>query len=264
MRFIYSVITKSNYELCSKLGSTMICNIQNTKFRESTNFIVPIGISENRVILISNVTDDNKTKIDLVCKNSKHTFAATKISFLKIPSDCEIKTKYFDISTKQKSLITNDDMNIETIQNFEIRSIANSSNSKTAWIVENMTRYADKEEFEKNNNMTTKALNQITINHEGIFDDIRTMKVSGISVTVVLSTSVLLVLMYMLKKRCKRNKKNEMKNVNVNVNLNPENAKHEKDDTITNDKQTTDDEIIVESIQTVDSDLINKQFSRKK
>jgi len=261
---IFSVLTRSNYELCSKLGTTMICNIRKTKFRESKNFVVPIGISDNRIILISNVTDDNQVKIDLECKNTKQIVMASKLSFMKIPSDCEIRTKYFDISTKQKSLIANDDNVIESIRNFEYRSLANFSSSKVAWVVENMTRFADKDEFEKNNNLTTKALNQITINHEGIYDDIRTLKVSGISVTVIIGITVLLALLIVLKKRCRSRRKDVRDDVNVNVTLNSDNAKHEKVNSIETEQHNDSDEITNENIPSENIEMINKQFSRKK
>jgi hypothetical protein len=212
------------------------------------------------VILLSNVTDDNRVKLDLECKNTKQIFMASKLSFLKIPSDCEIKSKYFDISTKQKSLIANDDNEIESVKNFEIRSLANFSSSKVAWVVENLTRYADKDEFDKNNNLTTKALNQITIIHEGIFDEIRTMKLSGTSITVISGLIVLLALLAMMRKRCKSKNRDRKEDVNVNVTLNSDNAK--QDPTIS-EQQNENVGVNIENENAEEIELINKQFSRK-
>ena len=53
----FMIMTKSNLELCSKLGSMRVCNNRKTKFREYTPYFVPLDIGHNRIVVLGNVTN---------------------------------------------------------------------------------------------------------------------------------------------------------------------------------------------------------------
>ncbi len=255
---IFAVMSQSNFETCSILGTTRICNIRKTKFKESRPFTVPIAISSNRLILISNVSIFDNYKLETECNDMKQTFSLDKFAFIKIPSNCEIKNKHFEVTMKHKNEFNQDDIEIEPIKILEYKKLANLSKTREGFIIENLTRYADKDEFEKNTNLTTLALNQINLNHEGISDDIKLIKAGGISGSAIIGClGLIMILIYVYKKF--RNSKNdtERKNVNLNVNVNTES-------TTNDDKEVKSnlDAIIVEN--EIDTDeLINKQFRKK-
>jgi len=56
---MYMIATKINLEFCSKLGTSRVCNMRKTRFREANNLVVPVDIGHNRVLVISNNTAMN-------------------------------------------------------------------------------------------------------------------------------------------------------------------------------------------------------------
>jgi hypothetical protein len=198
------------------------------------------------------------------CKGVKSKFTLGKATFFKIPLDCDIKAKNFEICTKKEYETTKDQFFAESIQQFEYKIIMNASHASHEINVGNMSRSDDKTKFDTNINQTTDALGRIVVGHEGIFDELRIVKIGGFSTSAVLTLTMMGILLYCIRRKCKN--RNEGKNVNVNINLKPDDIEGGKDDTHSNielenaneaNKQDTDE-------HTSANEMINKQFSRKK
>ncbi len=74
----FMIITQSNFETCSVLGTSRVCNIRRAKFSESSPFIAPIDIGHNRIMILSNSSEpsiltincEGKTRLANITHNS--------------------------------------------------------------------------------------------------------------------------------------------------------------------------------------------------
>jgi hypothetical protein len=225
---IYSVLTLANFEMCSILGTSRVCSARKTKFKEDFNFLVPIEISNTRFILISNSTQSKKSEIETECRSLKHRFPSGNSTFLKIPLNCQIKEKSFEISEKVGLELSNEFATIDTIDQFEYKEL--SRINVTNWNIEikNISRKDDSAKFDENINKTTKALNQIVEGHEGIFDEIKLIKIGGFTTSSTICFSFLAIAIFCLRKKCKNS--GDQKDVNVSINVNPDTKNDDYDE----------------------------------
>ena len=64
-----------------------------------------------RANLMSNVSIFDNYKLETECNDMKQTFSLDKFAFIKIPSNCEIKNKNFEVTMKHKNEFNQDDIN---------------------------------------------------------------------------------------------------------------------------------------------------------
>jgi len=274
----FSIMTKSNYEMCSVLGTARVCNVRKTKFRENFHFIVPLEISKNRVLILSNITSNMSIESVYNCKERIERIRMSHTILLKIPSDCSTKSKSFEIEKVAKHEFVTDDMEFETVDKIEYKKLMrpNISRSNSKEIMNADTdkpSLSNNKEFELNNNLTNEALQKIVTNHEGIFDDLRFMKIGGFTSSAFLvAIFATLAVIWTLKKCRKDEGKNGIsinldltKNENSKSTANRLSSNHENADEM--EREIPEPEILPETANAsndIDSrEIINKQFARR-
>ncbi len=153
------VTTKSNLDLCSRLGTTRVCNIRKTKFREAHQYIVPLDIGHDRILVITNSTSTNYTMTSL-CNNEPLVISTVNHAVLRTPANCAIVAKTFEISKLQT------DNDIETLGMFvkiESASLYKSS-SKSTQLKTIKTITKSNSDFGINNNITESKLKEVKYN----------------------------------------------------------------------------------------------------
>jgi len=65
----YMLMTDSNLSLCSRLGSSRVCDARKTRFKEDWQYAVPIDINHDRMLIITNSSITN-ISAQIVCSGS--------------------------------------------------------------------------------------------------------------------------------------------------------------------------------------------------
>lgn len=201
----YSVITHANYEMCSFLGNTRVCNVRKTKFIEQERMIVPIDLNLNNILIISNMGMNESIRIETKCSNMDKRIEIRDFSMVNIPGDCHLKLKEMEIDIKLKSEIEQERIDISHNAGIEYKLLARNRTLKNKLMVGKIGHRNDSAEFEKNINHTNKALNQIVINHENISDDLRLMKIGGVTSTASLLCIAAIAFLLLIWQKCKKN-----------------------------------------------------------
>jgi hypothetical protein len=216
----FSVITRSNYEMCSVFGSTRVCNIRKTKFRNNAIFVVPIEIDKNRIVALSNVTGNTTIHVEADCKDQLESIEISQMTFLKIPPNCSMKTKAFEISKMAKHEFVTEEMEFELVDKLEYKKLSRSNylnEKKTMNSIPEKSHFSIKTEFDRNNNLTTEALQKIITNHEGMSDSLNFVKVGGITSTVSIFALLAIPIAILLIKKCKKGGENSKININMDL-----------------------------------------------
>ena len=124
---IFSVVSNNNFEMCSILGTTRVCNIRKITYTEQTRFLVPIELSSDRILIIGNETSNVTIKLSSSCEGKNTNIEIENWSILRIPSLCEVKNKNFAIEAKSKSKSIDSYVKFETVTRIEYRKIANKT-----------------------------------------------------------------------------------------------------------------------------------------
>jgi len=117
----YMVVTNTNLELCSKLGSSRVCSFRKTRFRDSEDYMVPLDFSHDRLIIITNST--KKLAIKSICNNSPKEIVIENHVIMKVPHRCSIIAKNLEISKFVEVNIAVDDESLGKIESVELRHI---------------------------------------------------------------------------------------------------------------------------------------------
>lgn len=155
---MFMIVTKSNFDVCSVLGTTRVCNIRKTRFRQSTNYVVPVDIGHNRILIITNNTYN--FSVTTICRNTQKTEIVNGNSMLRIPVDCAALSKSFEIGRKEKNT------DLETSNSFaqiESATFHKLDNAHT-FIPMAKKLQSNNTNFEKNNNETANRLSMISYN----------------------------------------------------------------------------------------------------
>ena len=240
---IYSVITNTNFDLCNIMGTTRVCNVRKTTFREQSRYVVPVEITTNRILILSNETSNETITMNSCCEGKNSELQIESWSMLRVPSFCEIKNKNLAIEIKSKSESISSVMEFESVDKIEFRKIAEKTKSEGPIEIPSLSEDKeshDSKEFEKNDELTKNELDKVSLisqNHEGIFNEFMAVKVGGLSSTICIVVVLLVIVIIMCRKKCRSQRMNE-RGVSVNVNL----EKNENDEKNYETKQNTIDE----------------------
>ena len=158
---VFMMTLKNSLEVCSTLGTSRVCNMRKSKFREATPYVVPIDINHNRVLIVANSTESYSTISN--CNNIPSHQNLSEIVILKIPDKCALVSKHFEVS----KIATNSNFstmeNVGQIETVKIQRILRKSENKVDNLKEmNSTMDADSEdEIIANNEKTLEALSRI-------------------------------------------------------------------------------------------------------
>jgi hypothetical protein len=187
----FMVVTKSNLDTCSKLGSIRVCNIRKTRFRDVDPCFVPLDISFNRVLIIANSSNHN-LELKSVCGQSATLLNITSHTILRIPDECSLMAKFFEIS---KIASVRNVSTIEKVGKIEYKrlSFANKNDSSAKFQgIDNLSTLDD--EFLVNANKTRDELDKINYDDKWS-NNVWMMTTSGSS-TIVLIVAIAVFLIY--------------------------------------------------------------------
>jgi hypothetical protein len=260
---MYSVITTASYELCSHLGNIRVCNVRKTRFSEQQRMVVPVDLNRNKILLLSNMTGNSSIKIDTECNSHNIELNLNEFALIRIPDDCHVKTKEFEIEMKLKNEIMQDQHELDIIKIIEYKLLHRNS-TKERIEVKTDEKVKPSLDFERSTNLTNEALNRIVVNHEGIFDDLKLMKIGRLSTTVCLLGVGGIVLLLFVRRYCSSGHETDRNSIQVHIG-NPE--KDEKVMTTQADREVdaTTHEVEhpqLEGHQIPIDQIINKQFAK--
>jgi len=201
----YMGMTKSNLETCSKLGTSRVCNLRKSKFRETNPHTVPIDLNHGRIALLSNATESNLTAKS-ICKGVTQTMSVDLNSILKLPNNCVILTKALEINRLAPVMSFNESTSLGTVDNIEIHKINLNQQHLRAKLLNLSFNRTNAREFDINNKETIKDLESIRLNQNGNSD---TLIIAGSSSFTVLTISItLMVVVIFCSKKCQKNRNN--------------------------------------------------------
>ena len=195
--------------------------MRKTTYRELYQFVVPIEISMERVLIMSNSTMNETLILSTNCGGVNADLRTESWTILKIPSCCGVKSKNLDIASREKSDSVSGTVELEMISRIEYKKLATKQKSKKqidVTLSSSDTADSDSKEFKENDDSTMKELNSIDLKHEGILEEFRAVKIGGLSSTICIVIMIVAILLVMARNKCK-SKKTGMNGVNVNVNL---------------------------------------------
>ena len=221
---IFSVIPNSILELCNVLGTTRVCNMRKTTYRELYQFIVPVELSNERILIMSNYTMNETLVMTTSCGGKNADLRTESWTIMRIPENCEVKNKNMIISIQEKSDSVSGNIELETVTKIEYKKVASKSKERKPIETDRNSlesaESADLEakEFNANDDSTMNELDKLDLNHEGILSEFRAVKIGGLTSTICIAVMIVGILLALARHKCKKNKA-ESNGVNVNVNL---------------------------------------------
>jgi len=212
----YMIITNNNLDLCSKFGSSRVCNVRKTRFREDRQYIVPLDINQNRVLIISNSVKTN-TSAQTLCSDNWSSAQQVMIeghTVVKVPESCSLVSKSFEISkkTRQENVAIKSD--IGEIMNVEFH-LLRGSQLKNVYS-EMMTPLPSLSNIvERNNNLTKNKLNEIEFKS---WSHDRIILASSSSLTLILLIIAVIIISVYCCKKCRKNSSRGQGDVILNIN----------------------------------------------
>lgn len=119
----FMIITQSNFETCSVLGTSRVCNIRRAKFSESSPFIAPIDIGHNRIMILSNSSEPSILTIN--CEGKTRLANITHNSILQLPSNCTARSKKVEVDYRKLDEQVTTAMDIYEIKEISIKKYTN-------------------------------------------------------------------------------------------------------------------------------------------
>jgi len=206
----FMVLLKSNLELCSLLGTSRVCNVRSTKFREANPFIVPVDINFKRILLLANNSGSNEVKT--ICLKNVETANMTRHTVIKLPDMCSIISKSIEVgklSTKTNLTLENKISEIERVELRQINKRINSTFSNLKDLEPLSTR------FEANNNETEIILKNIKYND---YWSTKSLIITTGSSATVMTTIVILILIIFCVRKCKKRERDLVVKIERNQN----------------------------------------------
>jgi hypothetical protein len=204
----------NNLELCSKLGSARVCNVRKTKFRENSPFAVPVDINHGRILIVTNSSDIINLK--MICKSKTTSLELRNHTVIKLPDACTVISKSIEISKIAENASLSLDMHTNEVQEFAMRQIKESKISN--FNVPNLIKVLSNTNFNINNNLTRKSLNEISVDSEWSTEKL--LLTSSTSVTSLIFVVVAVISIMICIKKCKTKKHVTVVEVNSPPNSN--------------------------------------------
>jgi hypothetical protein len=207
----YTLVTKANLETCSKLGTSRVCNIRKTKFRESNPYIVPLDIGHGRIVLVTNVSATD-IEVKSVCEKETESIQLKSHSVIRIPEKCALVSKSFEISKAVANSELTERLNIGTVDRITVHRMADTKGSKTkAFEIGSLGNLTDSREFESNNNATIDMLKSIKNSTPGNSESLLIASSSSLASLLIGLILVLIII------RCSRHCGSKRENMNGQV-----------------------------------------------
>jgi len=186
------------------------------KFRENTQYIVPLDIDHDRVLIITNSIKTN-TSAQTLCSDNWSSAQQVTIeghTVVKIPESCSLVSKSFEISKK----LRHDNIAINSVvgqvMNVEMRLLKETELKKPN-LRDFTTLPPLSDAVERNNNLTKEKLNEIEFkpwSHE------RIILASSSSITLVLLIITTVILILYCAKKCRNNSLETKGDIVLNIN----------------------------------------------
>jgi len=244
----FMVLTNSNFESCSKVGQYRVCNVRKTKFRMAQLLVVPIVVDHNRIVTLTNATDSVDNSSNLVhakslCNGDVSSLIIKARTVVRIPEQCAVIGKTFELSRDHVELQLNSEVEIESVKEPSLRYLDQVKHSNpNISIVTPLPKSSN--EIERNNLETQQILNTINFS---------TMEKGLIASSSTMSVVAFIALMIIIWIKCcntnesreakidialtDRSRSNSMKNEcnGMNVDLaNSQESSNETDDSLKN------------------------------
>lgn len=220
----YMVVTNSNLETCSKLGTSRVCNLRKSKFREANPFTVPIDLNHGRILLLSNVSEST-IKAKNICEGVTQTMTMDCNSLLKLPSNCVILTKTLEISKLASVTNFNESLVLGRAENIAIHKLKITRNYKPVVLDNVILNHDNSLAFESNNNDTLRQLKTVKPSHYATTETWIIASSSSFS-ALVISCTLLFIIISCNKKCQQRSIQNNPVVVVVDDKVNLKGKKH--------------------------------------
>jgi len=202
----FMVITKSNLELCSILGSARVCNVRKTKFREHDPYLVPLDINHDRILVVTNSTVPSHD-IKSICKTVPLSLTIQNHTILRMNENCVVLSRSIEISrvaTNKDIKIDSELANIETVRVHPLKRV------KSKPKIDQTKNIPDSEnhEFDRNVNETKASLDSVTVDSTWSKENML-ITASGTS-TGLLALVVVVCIILLVMRKCKSNDNNRV------------------------------------------------------
>ena len=195
----FMIMSKSNLETCSKLGTMRVCAIRKTKFREANPYVAPIDIGHDRIVILSNMTNsDAELEVKSICGMDVTSIQLFAQTVLRLPVKCAIIAKTFEISRAATNTEVTDSLNIGIVEKISTHAIvAKKELDQLLKPISDLT--TSRNDFDSNNNRTIADLTSVkTVT----FTNTETMLIaSSSSMGVLASCLAVMILICYLKNR---------------------------------------------------------------
>lgn len=200
----YMLMLNNNVELCSKFGSVRVCNVRKTKFREHQQYVVPLDINHDRVLITTNSSLAN-ISAQTVCYNNWNKAKQITIlghSVMKVPDHCSIISKSFEVSKLYQKENINVNLALGDIFEVELRQVKGHVLAQS--YMNNVTPLPSLSKIvELNNNASREMLNEINVNRWSN-DKIWITSSSSISLILITVIAIVIVVYCSKKSKCKK------------------------------------------------------------
>ncbi len=188
----FMMASVSNLETCSILGSTRVCNMRKTKFREANPYVVPLDIGHDRVILISNSSFSNYSMTSL-CGNKQNVFNSNNHVMLRTPDECAVVSRSFEISKVVKHENIETKSKIGTVESAVLHEYIAKKNMHLVTGISNIKSRDRDSEFVLNNNETERQLAKIKYESGWSNEKIFLTSTGSLSSIIIIAIGVLIL-----------------------------------------------------------------------
>jgi len=196
----FLIMMRTHFEQCSKLGSTRVCSLRNSKFKEANPYVVPIDINNNKILILSN--SSNSLEVKSICNGKPQSTYIKLHTIVELPSHCAIMSKSLDIGRVMDNKNHSMTVNFGRVENVTFRQInyKNFTHQKNELIKDLAQLSLD---FEINNNDTKKSLESISF--EDTWSKKNLLITTSSSTTLVILIIVVIIVIVCIKKCRKSN-----------------------------------------------------------
>ncbi len=232
----FMLITRMNFESCLKLGMMRVCNIRKTKFRIASPFIAPVELSQSRIILLANTTNNNSS-MKCVCNGETSSKIMKENAIVRVPDACSVIGRSFEISKDHIEENLSDTVQLPMVDKVTIRKLEKKDREEIKMSSNLKQMNTD---FEKNNNETTSQLEKIELSRFSVNESM----LLGMSSTSILLVLLVVLILTFLKcaKHCRNeNEDHELKYVVVDKKIVNTNEDRVHDESAVSKDQTFSD-----------------------
>ena len=206
----YMLMTRSNLETCSKLGTMRVCAVRKTKFKEYNPYVVPIDIGHNRIVITSNVTTGKEIDSKSVCGQDVASVQVLSHSVIRVPDNCVVVAKTFEISkvVANFEITRTTSINLDKIDKISMHKITKKrANVPTFETSKDLP--TKRHEFDYNNNRTIDDLKLIKTDPFTTTETLLIASSGSMSVLAACLIIVILILYCLRRSRTSKNRTNE-------------------------------------------------------